>query len=301
VPEPTILQFGVTGQVGRELIEHASARGVGVIALAREQADLRKPDEIIRAITGAAESIKTVVNAAAYTAVDAAEQNEAEAFAINADAPAAMARACAQRGARLIHLSTDYVFDGTASRPYREDDPVCPLGAYGRSKLAGEEAVLQLAPDSIILRTAWVFSSHGKNFVKTMLRFAAERQFLGIVDDQVGCPTPAGAIANAVLDLVQHWERLGGPGGVYHFAGDTPVTWRQFADRIFLEWSQHGRAVPVVKAIATKDFPTPATRPANSVLDCGRLLHDYGIHAADWQGDLVQVIERISELENRRA
>ena len=281
------------------MIGRAHARGIELIALSRDQVDLSQPDAIAAAIGNAPDGVTAVVNAAAYTAVDAAEDNEAEAYAINAEAPLVMARACAERGVRFIHLSTDYVFDGTSSRPYREDDPVCPLGVYGRSKLAGEAGVLESAPDSIVLRTAWVFSTHGKNFLKTMIRLAGERSTLGIVDDQRGCPTPAGAIADAVLDIVTRWDEAGGPGGIYHFAGDTTVTWREFADRIFLNWAALGHPVPEVKAIGTEDFPTPAERPANSVLDCSRLLRDYGIRAADWQGDLEQMTGHFSQLTNR--
>ncbi len=281
------------------MIERAGARGIELIALSRDQVDLAQPDAIAATIRNAPGRLSAVVNAAAYTAVDAAEEHEAEAYAVNAEAPLAMAQACAGRGVRFIHLSTDYVFDGTSSKPYREDDPVCPLGVYGRSKLAGEAGVMQSAPDSIVLRTAWVFSTHGKNFLKTMIRLAGEKPSLGIVDDQRGCPTPAGAIADAVLDLVTRWDEAGGPGGIYHFAGDTPVTWREFADKIFLNWAALGHPVPEVKAIGTKDFPTPAERPTNSVLDCSRLLRDYGIRAADWQGDLEPMTRQLNQLTNR--
>ncbi len=187
---PAILQFGTTGQVARELIRRAPAMGAHITALSRTDADLTHPEVCADAITHAG-ALDVVINAAAYTAVDQAESDEATALRVNGDAPGAMARACASRGIPLLHISTDYVFDGSAPDPYPEDTPVNPLGAYGWTKLAGEQAVLAAGGPAVILRTAWVFSAFGKNFVRTMLRLGAERDELGIVDDQRGGPTAA--------------------------------------------------------------------------------------------------------------
>ncbi len=235
------------------------------------------------------------MNCAAYTAVDRAEQEPDRAFAVNRDGPANLARACAAAGAVLLHLSTDYVFDGTKSGPYREDDAAAPLGVYGGSKWAGEEAVRQTLPAHLILRVSWVFGATGGNFVKTMLRLAREREELRVVDDQHGCPTHAGAIAATLLTLA---ERLtGGPSaayGTYHFCNPPPVTWHGFAGAII----ERARALTPIKTrtivpIATQDYPLPARRPANSVLDCTRLHETFGLTPEPWQAGLDAVLKEV--------
>lgn len=278
-----LLVFGRTGQVARELAALASP-GLAVTCLGREAADLSDPDACATAI--AAHPADAVINAAAWTAVDAAEGQEAAAHVVNADAPGAMARAAAARGVPFLHVSTDYVFPGTPGRPWREDDATGPLSAYGRTKLAGEAAALAEGGDVTILRTAWVFAGHGRNFVATMLRLAASRPELAVVDDQTGGPTPAAAIAQALVTLAR--RRIAGQGaaGIFHFAGAPAVTWCGFARAIM---DAAGLETPV-RAIGTGDFPTPAARPANSVLDCSRIRDVHGIAQPDWRAALPGIV-----------
>lgn len=284
-----LLVFGRSGQVATELARQAPVMArvaADLTVLGRDAADLSDPDAARRAI--AAHAPDAVINAAAWTAVDKAEESEAAAHALNAEAPRAMAEACAARSIPFLHVSTDYVFDGSGTRPWREADPVAPLGAYGRTKLAGEAAVRAAGGHWAILRTAWVFSAHGGNFVKTMLRLSETRDRLDIVADQVGCPTPAADIAAALLTMADRMQR-GQPGGVYHFAGQPPVSWADFARAIF---EGAGRAVTVAD-IPTADYPTPARRPLNSRLDCAAIARDFGIPAPDWRAGLDTVLSEV--------
>lgn len=276
-----ILVFGQTGQVATEL-----QRQGAVTALSRAAADLSDPAACAALIK--AHRPQAVINAAAWTAVDAAEDHEDQAQVINADAPGAMARACAALRCPFLHVSTDYVFDGTGTRAWRETDPNAPQNAYGRTKLAGEDAVRAAGGAHVILRTAWVFSAHGANFVKTMLRLSETRDQLTVVADQVGCPTPAADIAAALLKMVPAL-RDGAPGGTYHFGGQPPVSWADFARAIFAE---AGRT-PQVTDIATADYPTPAARPLNSRLDCAKLTADLAITPPDWRAGLARVIQEL--------
>ena len=269
------LVFGRTGQVATELASLGNVQ-----TLDRTQVDLTRPDHCAAAI----ENLKpdTVINAAAYTAVDKAEEDEDTAHLVNAAAPGAMAKACAKIGARLLHISTDYVFDGSGTHFWQPDDPVAPLGAYGRTKRAGEEAILASTCRHVILRTSWVFSAHGNNFVKTMLRLGAEREQLNIVSDQVGGPTSAARIAEALMTIAGQ----SGPSGIYHFAGAPPVSWADFAREIF---AQSGLAA-TVGDIPSSAYPTPAKRPLNSRMDGSSLERDYGISTPDWRADLAEVL-----------
>ena len=277
----TVLVFGRTGQVATELMRQAE-----VTALGREAADLSDPAACAAAI--AAHRPAAVINAAAWTAVDKAEAEEAAATVINGDAPGAMARACAALGIPFLHVSTDYVFDGTGTAPWVETDPVAPQNAYGRSKLAGEAAVAAAGGNWAVLRTAWVFSAHGANFVKNMLRLSETRDTLSVVDDQVGCPTPAADIAAALLAMAAQM-RAGRAGGIYHFGGQPPVSWADFAREIF---NQSGRNTAVT-GIPSADYPTPASRPLNSRLDCSRLTADFGIKPPAWQEGLAAVLQQL--------
>lgn len=277
-----LLVFGRTGQVASELARHD-----GVTALGREQADLTDPAACAAVIRDA--QADAIINAAAYTAVDKAEAKAALAGRINGDAPAAMAQAAAAKGIPFLHVSTDYVFDGHGARPWGETDPVAPINAYGRSKLAGEEGVRAAGGAHVILRTSWVFSAHGSNFVKTMLRLAQSRDALDVVGDQIGGPTPADTIAAALVTMARALAQ-GHAGGTYHFAGQPPVSWAGFAREIF---SRAGAKV-AVKAITTPAYPTPAKRPGNSRLNCDRIKNDFGISAPDWRAGLDRVL---SELE----
>lgn len=283
-----ILVFGRTGQVAGELQRRAPS-GVAVTALGRDVADLSSPAVCADAIAAARADV--VVNAAAWTAVDRAEAEEAAAAVVNGDAPAAMARACADRGLPFLHLSTDYVFDGAGTVPFRPDDPTAPLGAYGRSKLAGEAGVLAAGGRSLILRTSWVVSAHGANFVKTMLRFGAERPVLRVVADQWGGPTPASAIADALF-VVARAMHGGAPGGVHHFTGAPDTTWADFARAILA-----GAGLPArVEDIGTADWPTPARRPLNSRLDCTAFAKAFGVERPDWRVGLGHIL---AELQGR--
>ncbi|MGC9371095.1 MAG: dTDP-4-dehydrorhamnose reductase [Paracoccaceae bacterium] len=275
-----VLVFGATGQVATELQLQG---GDALTALGRDRADLTDPDrcaEIIRQTDAEA-----VINAAAYTAVDRAEQEEALATLVNGTAPAAMARAAAERGLPFLHLSTDYVFAGQGSAPHRPGDPPAPLNAYGRSKLAGEAGIRAAGGPHAILRTSWVFSGHGANFVKAMLRLSQTRDRLDVVADQVGGPTPAADIAAALLTVAQAL-REGQPGGTYHLAGAEPTSWAGLARETF---ARAGRAV-AVRDIPSADFPTPAKRPLNSRLDCATLETDFGIARPDWRDGLDRVL-----------
>lgn len=286
-----ILVFGKTGQVATELQRQAR-----VTALGRDTADLTDPQGCAAIIADLKPSV--VINAAAYTAVDRAEEDAATAQTVNAAAPGAMAGACAHLDVPFLHLSTDYVFSGDTDRPWRETDPVKPQNAYGRTKLAGEAAVRASGARHLILRTSWVFSAHGTNFVKTMLRLSETRETLSVVEDQTGGPTPAADIAATLLVLaraMQDGDRFAGAssgatGGTYHYAGQPHVSWAGFAREIF---AQAGRDVTVT-GIPTSDYPTPAKRPRDSRLDCAKLASDFGITPADWQGGLASVIRELS-------
>lgn len=276
-----ILVFGQTGQVATEL-----RRQSDVTTLSRAEADLRYPDACAAQIS--AHRPEAVINAAAWTGVDAAEDHEAEAHLINAEAPKAMARACAEQNCPFLHISSDYVFDGSGTRPWRETDPPAPQNSYGRTKLAGEEAVRETGSNHVILRTSWVFSAHGANFVKTMLRLSESHDQLSVVSDQIGCPTPAADIAAALLQIATALKN-GQDGGTYHFGGQPPVSWSDFARAIF---ACKGRATNVTD-IPTDQYPTPAARPLNSRLDCAKLTADFGIKPPDWNAGLARVIDEL--------
>ena len=275
----TVLVFGRTGQVAQELAQASE----DVTCLGRGEADLSVPGACAAAIERMAP--RAVINAAAWTDVDGAETSEAEATRINGDAPGEMARACATAGIPFVHISTDYVFDGSGETPWAPGDPTGPLGAYGRSKLAGENAVREAGGQFAILRTSWVVSAHGRNFVTTMLRLGAERDALNIVADQIGGPTSARDIAGACLSLTGSLT-AGGPSGTYHFAGAPDVSWAGFADAIFDAAGLDCAVTP----IPSTDYPTPARRPLNSRLDCASLRDDHGIDRPDWRKGLAVIL-----------
>ncbi|EBA04418.1 dTDP-4-dehydrorhamnose reductase [Rhodobacterales bacterium HTCC2150] len=283
----SILVFGTTGQVSQEL----ARRREGIIALGRDQADLSDPAACAKLITET--DCHAVINAAAYTAVDKAESDEAMAALVNGAAPTAMATACAAKGIPFVHISTDYVFDGTGDQPWMVNDLTAPLGAYGRTKLTGEEGVRAAGGTYGILRTSWVFSAHGNNFVKTMRRLGAERDRLTIVADQIGGPTAAGDIADACLAMADQLLADSGKSGTYHFAGGPDVSWADFAREIFAQ----SNLTPEVVDIPTSDFPTPAARPANSRMDCSTLETVFGITRLDWRVSLADVIKELSNDE----
>ena len=273
-----ILVFGKSGQVARELSAYD-----GVTCVGREDADLTAPSACANLI--ATGEWTAVINAAAYTAVDKAEDEEGLATIVNGEAPTAMAKACAEKGIPFVHISTDYVFEGTGAAPWLPTDPVHPQNAYGRSKLAGERGVEAAGGLYAILRTSWVFSAHGNNFVKTMLRLGAEREALNIVGDQIGGPTSARAIADACLKIVQNLTA--DKAGIYHFSGAPDVSWADFAREIFAQADLDCK----VTDIPTSAYPTPATRPLNSRMNCETTQANFGIPRPDWRADLKQVLE----------
>lgn len=292
----TILLFGGNGQLGQELLRALAPLGTvlattrsGVLPDGRacEAADFSQPDSLPALLDRLQPSI--VVNAAAYTAVDRAEQEVDAAFAANAQAPGVIARWCAAHGVPFVHYSTDYVFDGQGTAPYREDEPTAPLGVYGTSKRDGEDAVRAAAGRHLIFRTAWVYASHGANFLRTMLRVGAERAQLRVVADQVGTPTPAALIADVTAQALQHPGQL---SGTWHLTASGQTSWHGFAEAIFAEALAMGvlPKVPTVEAIPSSEYPTPAKRPAWSVLDNRRLQQDFGLVLPSWQDGLKRVM-----------
>lgn len=277
----TIVLTGPRGQIGFELRRALAPLG-RVVACDRERLDLAEPDSIRRVLDEIRPTL--VVNAAAYTAVDDAESEPALAMAVNAEAPGVLAEETRRLDAGLVHYSTDYVFPGTAERPYREDDPTAPLGVYGTSKRSGEEAIGAVGAGAMILRTGWVYGRRGRNFLLTVERLARERERLTIVDDQVGAPTWCRLVAEATAQLLVPGRGalaayLRERGGLYHLSCAGSVSWCGFARRIL---AMRG-ADTVVEAIETRDYPTPAARPAYSVLDNSRVAAEHGIHMPDWE------------------
>jgi dTDP-4-dehydrorhamnose reductase len=289
-----ILQYGTTGQLGLELLRQAPAHDVQLTALSRAEADLADPEAAARHVQAVKPDL--VVLAAAYTAVDQAEREPGLAHEINGEAPAAIAAACAAEGAALVHFSTDYVFGGTAGgAPYREDAPAAPLNVYGASKLSGERMALAACPRSTVLRTSWVISAHGRNFVKTMLRLAGEGQPLKVVDDQFGRPTAAGDLAGFVLDQA---PRLAGAAagdprfGLFHFANAGETSWRGLAQAA-LDLAM-GEAAPQVAPIATAERPAPAARPLRATLDSAKLERVFGFRPRPWREPLAEIVAELS-------
>ena len=281
-----VLVFGQTGQVARALVRRAEVMGISVTTLGRAEADLTDPAACAAVLTGRIDQVDVVINAAAYTAVDKAEADVDAAFAVNGLTPTALAKVAAAAGKPFLHISTDYVFDGSGVAPWAVDAPAGPLGIYGASKLAGEQGVRAAGGIYAILRTSWVFSADGANFVKTMLRLGATRARLSVVDDQIGGPTPAAAIADTLLRMAQDLHQGRGQSGTYHFAGAPDVSWADFARAVFV---QSCMAVDVT-GIPTTDYPTPARRPANSRLDCATLAQVFGIDRPDWRQGLADVL-----------
>lgn len=286
-----LLVTGRNGQVATSLLERAAlVKGIEVIAAGRPELDLEQPETVEAAILAARPDI--VVNAAAHTAVDKAETEPEKAFAINRDGAAAAARAAAALGVPFIQLSTDYVYPGDKPEPYVETDPTGPLGIYGQSKLEGEQAVRAAHPSPVILRTSWVYSPFGANFVKTMLRVGKDRPLLKVVDDQQGNPTSAIDIADAVLRIAPGLV-AGGSGGTFHLCGSGSTTWCGFARAIFAEAARRGGPSPQVEAITTAEYPTPARRPANSRMSMDEFETRFGFRLRPWQDATAETVGRL--------
>ena len=276
-----ILLFGANGQLGQELVRLAASRGIALTPLSRAETDIADAEAVRGAI--AAHRPALVVNAAAYTKVDLAETEVEAARQGNEIGPKLLAQSCAAAALPLIHISTDYVFDGQKSGAYVETDPVAPTGSYGRSKAAGEAAVRAAHPRHVILRTAWVYGEFGNNFLKTMLRLAATRDELRVVADQRGCPTATGDLAAAILALAPRLVANEDVWGTSHFAGTGATTWHGFASRIVAAQAPLTGRTPRVTPITTAEYPTPARRPANSELDSGKFARVFGLRARPWE------------------
>ena len=286
--------IGESGQVAQSLASKASD-DVRIVTVPRSVIDLAQTDTLkdkIAAVIRAGGPFDAVVNAAAYTAVDKAEEEEALATKVNGTAPGLMAEVCADAGLPFLHISTDYVFSGDKETPYLETDETGPTGAYGRSKLAGEKAVMAADGHAFIGRTAWVHSATGHNFVKTMLRLR-EKEVLGVVADQLGNPTSSDDIADALISVAGRMKE-GASGGIYHLAGTGSTSWHGFAEAVFeIAERLDGGARPMVNAITSAEFPTPAKRPANSRLDCSRLQEDFGVVMPYWRSSLADCIRTL--------
>jgi dTDP-4-dehydrorhamnose reductase len=292
----TVLVTGANGQVGWEALRRGPDAGIDIIGLNRGQLDITDR----RAVADAVDRVRpqAVINAAAYTPVDKAESEPDAAFAVNRDGPAHLAQACRDAGIPLVHISTDYIFDGTRDTPYGEDDPAAPINVYGQSKWAGEEALRGALNQHVILRVSWVFGVHGNNFVKTMLSLARRHDMLRIIADRSGCPTSAASIAAAAL----HIARLAMsahtvPWGTYHYCGQPHTTWYGFAQTIFAQAIDIGllEAVGTVTPIPGVDFPQPAPRPQNLILDCSKWRRHFDLPVPSWETDLAAMLRELHE------
>jgi dTDP-4-dehydrorhamnose reductase len=293
-----ILLTGANGQVGWELSNRGGQRGLEILALYRSGLDITDPVSVSKKVNHS--DVSLVVNAAGYTAVDQAESEPELAFAVNRDGPAYLASACGKAGIPLVHISTDYVFDGQKKGAYLATDPVSPLSVYGKSKAAGEVEIRKHLREHFIIRTGWVYGIHGDNFVKTMLRLGREREEVHVVDDQYGCPTYAADLAETILRIAAqflddgqvHW-------GTYHYCGKGVTTWHGFAEEIFrLAREYESLKVKRVEPISTSEYPTPAQRPVNSILDCSVLEKIFGIHPQLWAESLARMLEVLFSVEN---
>jgi len=285
-----ILVTGGSGQVGSALARLAPT-WVEVVAPTRAELDLADPSAIAQLV--ASRGWRVVVNCAAYTAVDRAESDVVAAWQVNALAPAALAAASRAAGIPIVHVSTDYVFNGSKPDPYVEDDPVAPVNVYGASKEGGEQAVRNTCAAHIILRTAWAVSASGRNFVNTMLRLGAEQRELRVVADQRGCPTSAEDIARAILTILARLEQGSGPYGTFHFVNAGEATWHELATHVFNRAALYGRPTPAVHAITTADYPTPACRPVNSRLATGRIAAAFGIAPRPWREAVDEIVGQL--------
>ncbi len=284
---------GANGQVGRELVKRGVRQGLEIYAVDIEELDITDKKAVENVVVHS--NISLVINAAAYTAVDKAETEPDSAFAVNRDGPSHLAFASLKKDIPLIHISTDYVFDGTKEKPYIETDEVAPLGVYGRSKEAGEAKVRAVLQKHIILRTAWLYSAHGQNFVKTMLSLGHDRQEIKVVDDQFGCPTFAGDLADAILLIANHIrKRHNIPWGTYHYCGRGITSWYRFAKVIFEIAGQYQPLeVKNVLPVSASEYPSKAKRPANSALDCSKIVKAFGVRHPLWEHSIKDMLRGV--------
>ena len=291
--ERPILVAGKSGQLARCLLDSTVLHNVPMVAVGRPELDLESGEGIDRVIAAVGPS--AIVNAAAYTAVDRAEAESERAFAVNCDGATLLAAGAARRGIPFIQISTDYVFDGSKRSPYREDDVPAPQNVYGSSKLAGEIAVLKACPGAAVIRTSWVYSPYGNNFVRTMLRLSDEQPVVRIVEDQRGTPTSAADLAVAILAIVEQLRSANGSddAGIYHLAGDGETSWHGFATAVFASLARRGRRVPTLQAITTAEYPTPTRRPKNSCLDSSKAERIFGVRLPPWRSSLEECLDQL--------
>jgi dTDP-4-dehydrorhamnose reductase len=291
--ERPILVAGKSGQLARCLLDSTVLHNVPIVAVGRPELDLESGEGIDRVM--AAVEPSAIVNAAAYTAVDRAEAESERAFAVNCDGAVLLAAGAARRGIPFIQISTDYVFDGSKRSPYREDDVPAPQNVYGSSKLAGEIAVLKACPGAAVIRTSWVYSPYGNNFVRTMLRLSDEQPVVRIVEDQRGTPTSAADLAVAILAIAEQLRSANGSddAGIYHLAGDGETSWHGFATAVFASLARRGRRVPTLQAITTAEYPTPARRPKNSCLDSSKAERVFGVRLPPWRSSLEECLDQL--------
>ena len=293
-----VLLTGAKGQVGWELSNLGGKHGLEILALDRSDLDITNPASVSKEVNRAGVSL--VVNAAGYTAVDQAESEPELAFAVNRDGPAYLASACRKAGIPLVHISTDYVFDGQKEGPYLVTDPVSPLSVYGKSKAEGEAEVRKYLQEHFILRTGWLYGVHGDNFVKTMLRLGREREAVQVVSDQYGCPTYAADLAETILKISTRFLQGGQvQWGTYHYCGKGVTTWHGFAEEIFRLASEYASLkVKRIEPISTSEYPTPAQRPTSSILDCSVLEKTFNIHPRPWAERLAHMLDVLFSVEN---
>jgi dTDP-4-dehydrorhamnose reductase len=296
-----ILVAGKSGQLARSLRDAAALRGVPMVAVGRPELDLESGDGIDRALAEVEPSV--IVNAAAYTAVDPAEAEPGRAFLINCGGAALLADAAARHGIPFIQISTDYVFDGRKRLLYREDDVPAPLNVYGSSKLAGEATVLKACPWTAVIRTSWVYSPYGQNFVRTMLRLSETQPVVRVVDDQRGTPTSAADLADAILVIAERLRSANGrdDAGIYHLAGEGETSWYGFAAAIFTSLARRGRQLPRLQPITTAEYPTPARRPRNSCLDSSKAERIFGVRLPPWRSSLEACLDQLETPRELRA
>lgn len=286
-----ILILGCQGQLGKCLSDQLKTTQYEVIPSTRNEIDISELGSLKEKITAIGPDV--IINSAAYTAVDKAESDEDMAYLINHLAVENLAVLCADLACRLIHVSTDYVFDGTSSKPYIENDPTSPQGVYGKSKLKGELAIRSSGCKFLIIRTAWVFSEYGNNFLKTMLRLGSERDAISVVCDQIGSPTYAQDIAKAIVQMLSGLDNMS-ESGTYHFCGDRQCSWFEFASEIFAQAKLRGIKTPgVLEPIDSSEFPTPAKRPVFSVLDSSKIQNEFGIAPSDWRSGITDVLDSL--------
>ncbi|MHB0819536.1 dTDP-4-dehydrorhamnose reductase [Stutzerimonas stutzeri] len=295
----TFLVCGGSGQIGQSIVQQALGRGINAVAPSSQTLDITNAASIDAALRRYRPAL--IINSAAYTDVDGAEHDAARAYAINRDGVQRLAEAADRAGIPIFHISTDYVFSGNGNRAYAETEPTQPCSVYGASKLAGEHILTELTARHLVIRTSWVYSTHGKNFVKTMLRLGRERSELSIVDDQIGCPTYAVSIARTLLELGSRYVQEGElPWGLYHYSGGPACSWYEFASQIFKQAVAFGllESVPKLNPVPTINYPTPASRPAWSVLDCQKFESTFAIPTHDWRSELHEFFVALADCTN---